>query len=135
MRFTSTAPRTVLAAGALVGVQGLTALVFTVMLLVRGLSGESELGNNVFGEAAYFAVLAAGVLACAGGLLIGKTWARSPSVVVQLLLLGVAWYAIGPSGRPEYGVPVAVLCVIVLVLLFRSSTTVWAQGGDEDVAE
>ncbi|GAA3016861.1 hypothetical protein [Actinokineospora globicatena] len=132
MRLSSTAPRTVLGAGALVCLQGLAALVFTVLLLVRGLSGDSEMGTNVFGEAAYFAVLAAGVLACGGGLLIGKTWARSPAVVLQVLLLGVAWYAIGPSGRPEYGTPVAVLSLVTLVLLFRPATNLWAQGEEQE---
>ncbi|MCP2268586.1 hypothetical protein [Actinokineospora diospyrosa] len=128
MPLSSAAPRTVRAAGAIVGLQGLVALVFTVLLLIRGLSGESELGTNVFGEAAYFAVLAAAVLACGAGLLIGKTWARSPAIVIQVLLLGVAWYATGPSGRPEYGIPVGVVCLAALVFLFNPATTRWAQG-------
>ncbi|MBM7770006.1 peptidoglycan/LPS O-acetylase OafA/YrhL [Actinokineospora baliensis] len=128
MPLSSAAPRTVRAAGAIVGLQGVAALVFTVLLLVRGLSGESEMGGNVFGEAAYFAVLAAAVLACGIGLLIGKTWARSPAIVIQVLLLGVAWYAAGPSGRPEYGVPVGVLCLAALVMLFHATTNRWAQG-------
>ncbi len=128
MRLSPAAPRTVVAAGALVCLQGLTAVVFMVLLLVRGLSGASELGVNVFGEAAYFAVLAAGVIGCGAGLVLGKRGARGPSIALQLLLLGVAWYAIGPSGRPAYGVPVAVLCVVVLVLLFHATTNRWAQG-------
>ncbi|WP_018682295.1 hypothetical protein [Actinokineospora enzanensis] len=135
MRLPSTTPRTVLTAGALVGLQGLAALTFMVLLLVRGLFGQSELGTNVFGEAAYFAVLTAGVLACSIGLVLGKHWARGPSIALQLLLLGVAWYAIGPSGRPEYGIPVGVLCLAVLVLLLNGRTTEWAHGRDEDDAE
>ncbi|GLZ38448.1 hypothetical protein [Actinokineospora sp. NBRC 105648] len=130
MRLSSTAPRTVLGAGALVGLQGLTALGFTVLLLVRGLAGDAVTGGNVYGEAAYFAVLTAGVLACGIGLLLGKHWARSPSIVLQVLLLGVSWYAIGPSGRPEIGAPVAVVCLVVLVLLLRPATNAWAQGED-----
>ncbi|SDD22170.1 hypothetical protein [Actinokineospora iranica] len=132
MRFSSSAPRTVVAAGALVALQGLVGLGFAVLLLIRGLSGDSELGGNVFGEAAYFAVLAAGVLACGGGLVLGKHWGRSPAIVLQLLLLGIAWYAIGPSDRPEIGVPVALVCVVVLVLLSRSTTTQWAQGDQDE---
>ncbi len=134
MRLTTQAPRTVLTAGALVCAQGLVGLVFVVLLLVQGFRGLSEMGGSVFGEAAYFAVLTAAVLAVGIGLVLGKQWARSPAVVVQILLAGVAWYAAGPSGRPEYGVPVGIVCVGVLVLLFRPASTSWAQGDPEDAA-
>lgn len=127
----SRAPRAVLGAGAVVALQGLAGLAFAVLLLISGLGGDVALGGNIFGEAAYFAVLACGVLGCGGGLLLGKTWARTPAIVLQLLLIGVAWYAMGPSGRPEIGIPVAAVCVGVLVLLFRTSTTLWAQGDPE----
>ncbi|MGQ0840116.1 hypothetical protein [Actinokineospora sp.] len=128
VRFTSDAPRTILGAGLLVALQGLTGIVFSVLLLVRAFDGASTAGNNVYGQAAYFAVLAGGVLACGVGLVLGRHWARGPAIVVQLLLLGVAWYAFGPSDRPEIGFPVGLVCVGVLVLLFRSQSTLWAQG-------
>ncbi|CRK59679.1 PROBABLE CONSERVED INTEGRAL MEMBRANE PROTEIN [Alloactinosynnema sp. L-07] len=125
MRIASDAPRTILGAGLMVALQGLTGLVFAVVLVV---SGSSTPGNNVYGEAAYFAVLAAGVLAAGIGLLLGKHWARSPSIVMQILLLGVAWYAAGPSGRPEFGVPFGLLVLGTLVLLFHPRSSAWAQG-------
>jgi hypothetical protein len=68
------------------------------------------------------------VLACGVGLLIGKRWARGPATAVQILLIGVSWYAIGPSSQPLLGAPVAVLCIAVLVLLFRGSSRAWADG-------
>jgi hypothetical protein len=126
----SAAPLTVRAAGVIVGAQGLAGLAFAVAVLARAFGGGSAPGNNLFGEAAYFAVLGGGVLACGIGLVLGKTWARTPSVVVEILLLGVAWYAMGPSGRPELGVPVAVLGVLVLVLLFVAGSRAWALGDD-----
>jgi hypothetical protein len=49
---------------------------------------------------------------------------------VEILLLGVAYYAIGPSGRPDLGVPVAALGVLVLVLLFTARSRAWAMGED-----
>jgi hypothetical protein len=128
----SAAPPSIRSAGAIVAVQGLAGVGFAVAVLIKALGGASSPGTNLFGEAAYFAVLGAGVLACGIGLLLGKTWSRSPSVVVEILLLGVAWYAIGPSGRPEYGLPVAALCVLVLVLIFRPASRAWADGPDED---
>ncbi|WP_243659066.1 hypothetical protein [Tamaricihabitans halophyticus] len=119
------APRTVRLAGALVSLQGLAGLVFVIALLVGGVSGP---GTNVYGEAGYFAVLTAGVLACGIGLLLGKRGARSPTVVVQILLGGVAWYATGPSGQPEYGLPLAAFCGVVLYLVFNAAGRAWSLG-------
>ena len=135
MRIASDAPPSVRGAGVLVGLQGLAGLAFAVALLVRAVGGASTEGNNVFGEAGYFAVIGGGVVAVGVSLLLGKHWARSPAIVVELLLLGVAWYAGGPSGRPEIGVPVGLLSVVVLYLLFTVRSREWALGLDEDEVE
>ncbi|MPZ79106.1 MAG: hypothetical protein GEV28_01350 [Actinophytocola sp.] len=132
MRIASDAPPTIRGAGLLVGLQGLTGIGFAIALLVRALGGGSTEGNNVFGEAGYFTVLGGGVVAVGVALVLGKHWARSPSVVVELLLLGVAWYAAGPSGRPGIGVPVGVLCVVVLYLLFTARSREWSLGLDDE---
>ncbi|MGO1054493.1 hypothetical protein [Crossiella sp. CA198] len=121
------APRAVRVAGLLVGLQGLAGVVLVLALLVRALDGAPKPGN-VFGEAAYFAVLTAGVLAAAIGLLRGKRWARSPAVVVEILLLGVAWYTLGPSGRWLIGSLAAIYCLAVLVLLFSTHARAWVLG-------
>jgi hypothetical protein len=118
-------PGTVRTAGALVGIEGLAGIAFAVILLADGSSGP---GRNIYGEAGYFTVIFGGVLACGIGLWIGRRWARGPATAVQILLLGVSWYAIGPSSQPLLGAPVAVLCVAVLVLLFRGSSRAWADG-------
>ena len=127
----SAAPISVRGAGLVVTFQGLAGVGFAVAVLVRAFGGHSSPGNNLFGEAAYFAVLGGGVLACGIGLLLGKTWARTPSVVVEIILLGVAWYAIGPSGRPELGLPVAALALLVIVLLFTGRSRSWSLGEDD----
>jgi hypothetical protein len=121
----SAAPSTVRGAGVLVGLQGLVGVGFGVALLVRTLSGASAIGD-LYGEAAYFAILGAAVVGCGVALVLGRRGARGPTTVVEILLLGVAWYAAGPSGRPEYGVPVGVLCVVVLYLLYNAAARKWA---------
>jgi hypothetical protein len=100
-------------------------IVFAVALLIRALSGASTIGN-LYGEAAYFAIVSAAVIGCGVALLLGKRGARGPTTVVEILLLGVSWYAAGPSGRPEYGVPVGVVCVVVLYLLYNARAREWA---------
>ncbi len=133
MRLASDVPPTIRGAGILVGLQGLAGLGFAVALLVRAFAGGSATGNNIYGEAGYFAVVGGAVVAVGVALVLGRHWARSPAVVVELLLLGVAWYAGGPSGRPEFGVPVGLLCVVVLYLLFTVRSREWSLGlGDED---
>src|SRR2546430_6518613 len=127
----SAAPISVRGAGLVVTLQGLAGVGFAVAVLVRAFGGHSSPGNNLFGEAAYFAVLGGGVLACGIGLLLGKTWARTPSVVVEIILLGVAWYATGPSGRPEFGVPVAGLSVLVIILLFTGRSRAGSLGAED----
>lgn len=134
MRLDSDAPPTIRGAGVLVGLQGLTGVGFAVALLVGGFAGGSATGNNIFGEAAYFVVLGGAVVAVGVALVLGKHWARGPAVVVELLLLGVAWYATGPSGRPAIGVPVGLLCVLVLYLLFTVRSRAWSMGLDESDA-
>jgi hypothetical protein len=134
VRIETDAPKTVRAAGLLVALQGAAGLVFAVALLVRALSGAETIGN-LYGEAAYFAVLGGAVLGCGVALFLGRRGVRGPITVIQILLLGVAWYAMGPSDRPEYGIPVAAMCVLVLYLLYNVKARVWAEdraGLDED---
>ncbi|MCA1672915.1 MAG: hypothetical protein LC799_12215 [Actinobacteria bacterium] len=121
------APLPVRAAGLLVGIQGLTGVVVAVILLLGGSNGPVP----VFATAAWFAAFGAILLAVALNLVRGRTGARTPAIVVQILLLGVSWYAAGPSDRPGYGVPAALFCVAVLVLLFSPPAVRWATGPDE----
>ncbi len=134
MRIETDAPTTVRGAGLLVAMQGLFGVVFAVALLVRAFSGAETIGN-LYGEAAYFAVLGGAVLGCGVALFLGKRGVRGPVTVIQILLLGVSWYAMGPSDRPEYGIPVAGVCVLVLYLLYNVRAREWAEdrdGLDED---
>jgi hypothetical protein len=117
-------PTTVRAAGGIVGLEGLGGLAFAVALLVQ--PGVLRASDR-YGEAAFFAVLAAAVVGFGIALVLGKRGARSPVVVIQLLLLAIAGYATVPSSRPEYGVPVAVVCLVVLYLLLNTRARDWVM--------
>ncbi|MGH3537493.1 MAG: hypothetical protein ACRDQU_22685 [Pseudonocardiaceae bacterium] len=128
---TTTAPRPVRSAGVLVGLQGLVGVVFAGWLLVaalRGTGGPVPIGAT----AAWLAGFGIILLIVGVNLVRGRHGARTPAVVAQLLLLGVCWYAAGPSSQPAYGVPAAVFCVGVLVLLFCPSAVRWAKGRPRD---
>lgn len=133
MRIETDAPLPVKAAAAVVCLQGLAVLAAAVLLVVLELDGSTRLGG-VYAEAGFFALMAVAVLACGVALLLGKQGARGPAVVIQVLLLGVAWYAIGPSARPGYGIPVAVVSVLALVLLLGAQARGWAHE-DDDTAD
>jgi hypothetical protein len=117
-------PTTVRAAGVLVGLQGLCGLAFAVAVLVApgALTTRDRLG-----EAGFFALMAAAVIGFGIALVLGKRGARSPAVLIELLLVGIAGYATVPSSRPEYGIPVAVVCLLVLYLLLNPRGREWAM--------
>ena len=120
-------PRPVRVAGVLVALQGLAGVVIGAGLLVvaaRGGSGPVP----IVATAVWFAGFGAILLAIGVNLVRGRHGARSPAIVAQLLMLGVCWYAAGPSSQPAYGVPAAIFCVIVLVLLFCPPALRWATG-------
>ncbi|WP_020670538.1 hypothetical protein [Amycolatopsis nigrescens] len=131
----SPAPREVRLAGAFTALPGVTAVVLAVVLVVEELGRDVPSPVNVYAEAGVYLVLAAGTLACAVGLLMGKLWARSPAVVVSLLVIGVGWYSTGPSSRPSFGVPIILLGLVVLVLLFRRPSRAWALGMEDGETE
>lgn len=134
----SPAPRAVRMAGVLAAIPGFLLLALAILLLVES-TGPTQLEGNIYAEAGFYVVFGAGTIASATGLLLGKTWARSPVVVIALILIGVGWYATGPSGRPGFGLPVIVAGVAIMVLLFGKDSRAWALGqlpgeSEEDAA-
>lgn len=119
------APVAVRAAGALVAVQGLAALAFTIALLVHTLGVSGQAAGNLYGEVGFFAVMAIGVLAVAVGLVLGQRWTRSPAALVQVLLVAVAWYAVH-SRFSTLAVIAIVVAVVTFVLLFTAPSRAWA---------
>ncbi|MQA14093.1 MAG: hypothetical protein GEV09_07945 [Pseudonocardiaceae bacterium] len=113
----------------MVGLQGTVGVVVALVLSVRAIAGYGGLGVTL-ATAGWFAICGAALLGACTALWRGAHGARGPAVVAQLLLLGVAWYAAGPSAQPEYGVPAGLYCAAVLVLLFSPPAIRWSYGGD-----
>lgn len=128
---TEVPPRTVRVAGALTTLQAVVGFVFVVALLIRsvspGLGGSGTLSRGeTYGEAGYYVVLSVLVLAVGIGLWRGRHWARTPALLLQLLLIGVAYYAFGPSGQPVLGLVIGVPAVAVLWFLFNRAGRAWS---------
>ena len=115
------APRPVLAAAALVAVEGAALLVLAVVDLV--LAALDDVGSVplALAGALLLAIFGAALLLLARALRALRPPARSPVVAVQIIALPVGWTLAGTNGRPEIGVPVLVLAIAVLVLLFATA--------------
>jgi peptidoglycan/LPS O-acetylase OafA/YrhL len=119
-------PTTVRQAAVLVALEGAAGLAAAVFYVVSGFGGADEPGLNKFGTAAWFAVIGAGVLAAGWALWTGRRWGRGLAVFAQLLLLPVAYYLAVGSAQWLYGIPVAGVALVTLVLLFSPSAVQWA---------
>lgn len=118
-------PRPVRAAGVLVVLQGLTGVVIGAWLLIAAVRGSTG-PVPIAATAAWLLGFGVILLTVGVNLVRGRHGARTPATVAQLLLLGVCWYAIGPSSQPLYGVPAGAFCLAVLILLFCASARRWA---------
>jgi hypothetical protein len=126
-------PRPVRIASALTFVQGLGGVALAVALVVRVIGGSTPAGP-ILGAAGVLVLWFGGVLFATIMLFRGHHGARTPVIVTQLLLLGCAWYAYGPSEQPLLGSLGGIYCVVVLVFLFTTDGRKWAMGLD-DVSE
>ncbi|HEY5877854.1 MAG TPA: hypothetical protein VIU11_03020 [Nakamurella sp.] len=100
-------PRSVRVAAVLVLLEALGLAVLAGVNLVSGLSESLSVGRTL-AQAAYYLVLAAAVACCAAGLLRGRRWARTPSLVAQVVVFAIGVWLIAPSGQLLWG-PVLVL--------------------------
>ncbi|MGC7229076.1 hypothetical protein, partial [Mycobacteroides abscessus] len=115
---TTTAPNTVRRAGMIVAGDGAVGLVIALVLFVRASCGADRPVVTGHGPGAWFSVLGPAVLAAGSALISGRRWGRGTAVMMQLLLLPVAWYAAVGSHQLALGVPLAIVAVGALVLLF-----------------
>ena len=123
-------PTTVRQAAVLVALEGLAGLVAAAVYVVSGFSGSDQPGLNFFGTAAWFAIIGGGVLTAGWALWTGRRWGRGLAVFAQLLLLPVTWYVAVGSHQWLYGIPVAAIALITLVLLFSPSALQWLGAQD-----
>jgi hypothetical protein len=117
-------PPVVRGTGVVVLLEGVAALMFAVALAIGGARGGDA--RISYGTAGWFVLTGSAVLAAGWALWRGRRWGRGVAVFVQLLLLGVAWYMLSGSHRPEFGVPLGVVALLTLALLFSGPALKWA---------
>jgi hypothetical protein len=117
-------------AAVLVALEGAAGLIAAVAFVIRGLAGADQSTVSGFGNAAWFAIVGAAVLAAGWALWTGRRWGRGVAVFAQLLLLPVTWYIAVGSHQWLYGIPIAVVALATLALLFSPSALQWLGAQD-----
>jgi peptidoglycan/LPS O-acetylase OafA/YrhL len=111
------APR---AAAVLVAVEGVLLVALGVLLVVRGFGADTD--NRARAEiGGAFAVLGGAALGMLGrALLARRRWARSPSIVTQVLCVPVA-IGLLQGHKVAYGLPLLVVALVAFVALIAAS--------------
>ena len=115
---TASNPAPLVVAASLVAVEGLLLLGYAVLELA---SISADRAAVAITTSLFFAAYGALLLAAAWAVTHGRSWARSPIVLAQLIQLGVAWSFRG-GDTTGVGVAIAVVAVVVLVGLLVPSS-------------
>lgn len=110
-------PRSVRWAAVVVGIEAAGATVGALVLLYLTVTGTPQSRPRAVAEVVVAAAVAALFAAAARGIWRAAGWARSPVVVLQLLLGAVAYTAAFQAHQPLIGIPVLVLAAAELWLL------------------
>jgi hypothetical protein len=130
-------PGRLTAAAALAALEGLALVAGGVLILVRGLTGDTDDSRQAVTGGLTLIVLALLPLLAARGLLLRRGWSRGPAVITQVMALPVAYSLLqADSVAIPAGIVLAVVAVVALVLLLNPATTralgIRGPGGSRD---
>jgi hypothetical protein len=120
-------PAPLIAAASLVAVEAIVLLGYAVLELF---SVSSDRVAVAVTTGVFFAAYGALLLFCAREVTRGRSWARSPIVLAQLIQLGVAWSFRGGDTTPVAIVLAVVALVVLAGLLSPSSVDALADPDD-----
>ncbi|WP_395725153.1 hypothetical protein [Nakamurella sp.] len=119
-------PWSVVVAAALVLLEAGGLLVLSGVNLVSGLAEGLAVGRTL-AQVAYYLVLAAALAFCAGGLLRGRRWARTPSLVAQVVVFAIGVWLVAPSGQYVWGPLLVLVGASGAGLLLSRQTNGWVN--------
>jgi hypothetical protein len=111
-------PSPLVVAASLAGLEGLLVLAYGVVLAADIHTDRVAMGVTT---SVFFALLGGALVACSWYLVRGRTWARSPIVVTQVMALGLAWNFLGGS-TTWISVALAAVAVVALVGLLHPAS-------------
>lgn len=122
-------------AGIIAIVQSVIALAFAAFLVFRDITGAEEhslvsdtsnIGWVGTGTAIFMLIIFGTVLAGAISMLRGNKWGRGPIVLLEIILLGVAYFMF-TGGAWLFGVFTAVSAALALYFLFNRNSFEWSE--------
>lgn len=116
-----TGPATLRWAVWLLSAQAVAMAGVTGFFAYEDLTAAPERVRDALAITVYFAVLAVLLGLLAWSLVRRRSWARSPAIVLELMLVPVGYYMI-EGGHPVYGVPVMLLGLACAGLLLAPQT-------------
>lgn len=119
-------PPTVRVAALLVVAQALGLVVLAIVNWRAGVGHNAD-RTQLGAQAAYFVVLAAALALVASGLLRGRRWARTPAVVVQIVLIAIGMWMAFPSEQLRPGLALIGLGAVTLALLLGPQANHWIR--------
>jgi hypothetical protein len=121
-----TTPAPLLVAASVAGVEAALLVLYGIAEIAAVDAARAVMGVST---ALFFLVYGAGLAYCGWAMSRGRTWARSPVVMAQLIQLGVAWSFIGGDSTPV-AVTLGFAAVLVLGGIFHPAS-LRALAGDE----
>ncbi|GJJ32841.1 hypothetical protein [Corynebacterium ulcerans] len=128
-------PRPVLYAGWVAAIQSLIGIAYAILLIVREATGhrdasivyESDNANTWvgYGTAVFFLIVFGAVLAGALMMNRGKRWGRGPVIMLQILLLPIAYYMFN-GGALLFSAVTGLTAIVALAMLFSPRAVDWA---------
>jgi hypothetical protein len=118
-----TPPPQIRVAGLLVGLQGVAAVAFAILV---GIQDSTLPLGSVLGEVGYFAIIGIALTFIGAALFTGRRGARTPAIVTQLLLLPVVYSLIGPSRQLLLGIAAGIYVVVTFLLLISERSREWS---------
>ncbi|WP_462186224.1 MULTISPECIES: hypothetical protein [unclassified Frankia] len=103
-------------ASVLLAIEALTLLALGILQVLRGFGPDIDDVGRAESGGVLAIVGGLGVAVLAGGVLRNGASFRSPTLVVQILCLPVAWGLV-QSGRYGYGIPLLVVPLVIVVAL------------------
>lgn len=117
-------PGPVRAAAASIGLQALGTVAFGVSVVLSS-TGDGTAIGPALAQGAYFVVLAVGIAAVAAGLLRGRRWARTPGIVIEIIIVAIGLWLAFPSDRLAPGLALALLGGVTGYLLVSPPANLW----------
>jgi hypothetical protein len=99
---------------ALLTLEGLIVIALGIFLLIKGLTSHIESMSALVGVIVFAFLGGAGLLIAGKGFRSAKNYGRAPSVLANLIALGVAYFQVGAHFWAS-AIPLALLALITLV--------------------